>query len=117
MYISSPPDLDKIKAYGKWLDASDHKVNVLANFNVDTRNCGDGELEVHILHTNSNTIVPVKVLNNDGLYNVELLPIFDGIYSTNLLFGGLQVPSSYGTNVVPTCDLTKTIITGINTSK
>lgn len=79
---------------------------------------GDGELEVHLIHDETGSEVPVRVLDNDdNTYSVEVIPPLTGSYTTNLKYGGLKVPVAPKVQVNPVVDVSKIKVDGLEPSK
>lgn len=82
------------------------------------RNAGDGNLDVQIIHDESQIEVPVRLIDNkDNTYTVELTPPETGSYTTNLHYGGLKVPLVPKVVISPTVDMTKIKVDGLEPSK
>lgn len=95
---------------------SGQQINPL--FFVSSRNAGEGNLDVQIIHDESQIEVPVRVIDNkDNTYTVELSPPETGSYTTNLHYGGLKVPSVPKVVINPAVDMTKIKVDGLEPSK
>lgn len=116
VYVRRPPDLSKIKIFGNWFE-TDVKLHMPTNFTVDTRNCGEGELETHVLHDGSKSEIPVKLINNNSVYSVEITPLRSGKYVTNLIFAGYPVPFHKDVFVDSKIDISKAQVQGVKTSE
>lgn len=82
------------------------------------RTAGDGNLDVQIIHDESQIEVPVRVIDNkDNTYTVELTPPEIGSYTTNLHYGGLKVPMVPKVVINPAVDMTKIKVDGLEPSK
>lgn len=87
-------------------------------FFLSSRNAGEGNLDVQIIHDESQIEVPVRVIDNkDNTYTVELSPPETGSYTTNLHYGGLKVPSVPKVVINPAVDMTKIKVDGLEPSK
>lgn len=82
------------------------------------RNAGDGNLDVQIIHDESQIEVPFRLIDNkDNTYTVELTPPETGSYTTNLHYGGLKVPSVPKVTITPTVDMSLIKVDGLEPSK
>lgn len=85
---------------------------------VPLRGAGDGELEVNLIHDETQSKVPVRILDNeDSTYSVEVIPPMAGSYTTNLVYGGLKVPVAPKVTVNPVVDVSKIKVDGLEPSK
>lgn len=117
IYVRQPPDFTKLIIRGNWFE-TDVTIQKTTNFTVDASNCGDGALEVHVIHDNSKTEIPVKLIkNNNNIYTVELTPLKAGNYITNLIYSGFPVPFEKHVFVSSTVDISKVMVQGVKTSK
>lgn len=116
VYVNVPPDVTKMKIFGDWFEINVEQ-NLVTSFHVNARDCGDGELEVQVIHEDTKTKIPVKIVNNDNIYTIELVPMRTGIYRTNLIYAGIDVPFDKSVYVFPVVDLSKIQISGLTPSK
>lgn len=116
VYINIPPDVTKMKIFGDWFELNVEQ-NIVTSFHVNARDCGDGDLEVEVIHEETKAKIPVKIINNDNIYTIELVPLKTGIYRTNLFYAGIEVPFDKSVYVFPIVDLSKIQISGLTPSK
>lgn len=117
VYIGVPLDPSKVQAFGPWMEPG-VKPNVATHFNVDAREAGDGELEVHLIHDETNKEVPVRIIDNeDNTFSIEVIAPEVGSYTTNLVYGGLKVPVVPKVYVKPLVDVSKVKVDGLEPSK
>lgn len=116
VYVRSPPDLSKLLICGNWFD-KEATVQTATSFTVDASNCGEGALEVHITHDSSKTEIPVKIINSNNVYTVEVIPMRPGKYITNIIYGGFEVPVEKDVFVDSIVDVSKIVVQGVKTSK
>lgn len=117
VYVADPLDPTKVQVMGPWLDGP-LKPKFPTHFNVDARTAGDGNLDVQVIHDESQIEVPVRVIDNkDNTYTVELNPPETGSYTTNLHYGGLKVPMIPKVVITPAVDMTKIKVDGLEPSK
>lgn len=83
-----------------------------------SRDAGDGELKVTVIHEETKAEVPVRIIDNeDNTYSVELIPPTAGSFTTNLQYGGLKVPISPKVFVSNPVDVSKIKVDGLEPSK
>lgn len=110
-------DPTKVQSFGPWLEPG-VKPGVPTHFNIDCKEAGDGDMEVAIIHDETQTKVPYRILNNDdNTYSVEVIPPLSGSYTTNLLYGGLKVPATPKVVVNAPVDVSKIKVDGLEPSK
>lgn len=114
VYISSPPDISRIKLNGKWFESTRHHVNEQTNFHVDATECDAADLKAEIVHEDSSFSVPVNIQQKDGIFSVEFTPTKSGKYLTSLLYGGITIPFDQKIMVSPAIDFTKMKILNLN---
>ncbi|XP_062534607.1 filamin-A isoform X3 [Armigeres subalbatus] len=111
--VSTPLDPSKVQFFGPWLE-SGNRPNAATHFNVDARNAGNGLLEVNLIHEETKQKVPVRIIDNDdNTYAVEIIPPLAGTYTTNLVYGGLNVPLAPKVSVNPAVDVSKIKVDGL----
>lgn len=116
VYVRSPPDLSKLIIWGNWFD-KEATVHKAMSFTVDATSCGEGALEVHVTHEASKTEIPVKIINSNNVYTVEVIPTRPGKYITNLIYGGFEVPVVKNVFVDSIVDVSKVVVQSVKTSK
>lgn len=117
VYVGAPLDVNKVRASGPWLEAGG-KVGTPTHFTVDTREAGDGDLEIHLLNNETGSELPCRVIDNeDGSFAVEVIPPTVGTYTTNMKYGGLTVPLAPTVRVTPVVDVSKIQVDGLEESE
>lgn len=87
-------------------------------FVVFYREAGPGELSVQLIHDETKSEIPVRILDNeDSTYSVEVIPPYIGTYSTNLIYGGAKCPTPPKVHVAPLIDVSKIKVDGLEPSK
>lgn len=114
VYVSSPPDVSKIRVSGKWFDKK-IKPNTPTNFQIDTRECEMAELKVNIVHNESAETIPIEIKNSNGIHTVNVIALIPGNYSTNIYYGGIPVPFNRNVFVAPIIDFSKVVVSDLTT--
>lgn len=110
-------DPSKVQVFGPWMEPG-VKPNVATHFNVDAREAGDAELEVHLIQDDTQKEVPVIIIDNeDNTFSIEVIAPEVGSYTTNLVYGGLKVPVIPQVYVQPLVDVSKVKVDGLEPSK
>lgn len=82
------------------------------------REAGTGDLSIQLIHDETKTEVPVRILDNDdSTYSVEVIPPYIGTYSTNLTYGGAKCSTTPKVHVAPLIDVSKIKVDGLEPSK
>lgn len=83
------------------------------------REAGDGELDVHLLNEDTGEEIPINLSNNgDKTYTVDYEPPQSGNYCVTLDYGGLRVPTTpIKFKVEPSVDVSKIKVDGLEPSK
>lgn len=82
------------------------------------RDAGDGDLDVILVHEETGSEIPVRVIDNeDNTYLVEVIPPQVGTYTTHIKYGGKDVPSPRKVHVTPAVDVSKIQVDGLEQSK
>jgi len=82
-------------------------------FNVDTREAGDANLDIHIKDPEGNLVHPRIENNSDGTFTVYYVPEDVGRYTINVLYGGVPVKDSpFNVKVDPIGDAQKCQVYG-----
>ncbi|CAL8338413.1 unnamed protein product [Merluccius merluccius] len=82
------------RATGRGLQPSGVRVRQAADFSVDTRNAGSGDLKV-LLKGPKGLEEPVKQTGSDGgVFGYEYHPLTPGKYTVSLTWGGVHIPKS-----------------------
>lgn len=115
--IGSSVDASKVFTFGPWLQEG-VKPNVATHFNVDCSNAGEAELKVKIMHEDTKTEIPCRIIDNDNqTYSVEVVPPMKGAYTTAMTYGGQPVRLSERSIVEPQIDVSKIKVDGLEASK
>ncbi|KAL5283098.1 cher family protein [Megaselia abdita] len=116
VYIGVPLDATKVRVLGPWFEPG-VKPNIATHFNVDTREAGNGELTLKLLHEDSNAEVPVRVIDHeDNTYTAEVIPPTTGTYILHMTYGGSKVPGSHKVTVTTPIDISKVKVDGLEPS-
>jgi len=91
-----PGDANKVTASGPGLERSGVMVNRKTYFDVHTRNCGTGVVDVAVLDPmgRKDTVRPMVARKSDDNWYVEYTPVVDGPHSVNIFFAGKAIPNS-----------------------
>lgn len=104
IYVAAPPDVTKIRVYGDWFETKT-KLGEKNSFHIDTTQLNDtamaAELNVHLVHEESATKIPLAISNENGIYTIELNVKRAGNYSTKIFYGGIAVPFTQTVYVPP----------------
>lgn len=91
VYVSAPPDVTKIRVFGDWFETKT-KLNEGNNFKIDTTHVDYAELNVHLIHEESGTKIPVTISNENGVYTVDVKNVKKpGNYLTKIYYGGIPL--------------------------
>lgn len=111
--VSDPIDPTKVQAFGPGLEPG-VKANVPTHFNVDAREAGAADLKVDIKNDATKANVPIQLTDNgDGTYSADYVAPEPGNYTVNLTYGGLKVPQTPKVNVLPSVDVSKIRVDGL----
>lgn len=92
VYISNPPDVTRIRVFGDWFETKS-KLNTSSTFYIDTTDVDIADLNVWLIHEESNRKIPIRSINNDnGIYTVEIQVENVGNYLTKIYYGGIPIP-------------------------
>jgi len=85
-----------VTASGPGLERSGVMVNRKTYFDVHTRNCGTGVVDVAVLDPmgRKDTVRPMVARKSDDNWYVEYTPVVDGPHSVNIFFAGKAIPNS-----------------------
>lgn len=104
IYVAAPPDVTKIRVYGDWFETKT-KLGEKNSFHIDTTRLNDmttiAELNVHLIHEESSTKIPLAISNENGIYTIELNVKRPGNYLTKIFYGGIAVPFTQTVYVPP----------------
>uniref|UniRef100_UPI00398F5899 filamin-A-like isoform X3 n=1 Tax=Pristiophorus japonicus TaxID=55135 RepID=UPI00398F5899 len=89
--IAGSFDPSKVKASGPGLERG--RVGESGNFVVDCANAGAAELTIEII-SDSGTPAEVHIQDNgDGTYTITYIPLYPGMYTITIKYGGQPVPN------------------------
>uniref|UniRef100_A0A8C4N1W2 Calponin-homology (CH) domain-containing protein n=1 Tax=Eptatretus burgeri TaxID=7764 RepID=A0A8C4N1W2_EPTBU len=104
-----PPDPKKVRVSGEGLRSG--KVGHPAQFSIDTRQAGQGNLSLTVEGPSEAKLECVD--NGDGTCSVSYLPVEAGDYLINILFAGTHVPGSpFQATIEPSFDPKKVLVKG-----
>ncbi|KAF7274400.1 hypothetical protein GWI33_012941 [Rhynchophorus ferrugineus] len=114
IYVGEPADASKVLCFGPGIQDG-VKAGVPTHFNIDAREAGDAELDVHLLNEDTHEEVPLKLTDNgDKTYTVDYEAPQSGNYTVTLHYGGLKVPSTpIKFKVQPNVDVSKIKVDGL----
>ncbi|KAJ8259883.1 hypothetical protein GJAV_G00174540 [Gymnothorax javanicus] len=92
--VVQPSNPSACRASGRGLQPKGVRVRQVADFKVDTRNAGSGDLKV-VVKGPKGLEEPVKQKGNqDGVYAYEYYPLATGKYTAAITWGGQNIPKS-----------------------
>lgn len=117
IYVGEPADTSKVSCFGPGIQDG-VKAGTPTHFNVDAREAGDGDLDVHLVNADTHQEVPLKLTDNgDRTYTVDYEAPESGNYTVTLHYGGLRVPSTpIKFKVEPNVDVSKIKVDGLEPS-
>ncbi|XP_041096044.1 filamin-A-like [Polyodon spathula] len=87
----APTDPSKVRCSGPGLEHA--KVGETGKFSVDCTNAGLAELTIEIISDNG-TEAEVHIQDNgDGTYTITYIPLYPGVYTITIRYGGQDVPN------------------------
>ncbi|XP_073724478.1 filamin-C [Misgurnus anguillicaudatus] len=90
--VKSALDAGKVTVSGPGLEKA--KAGEVASFTVDCSRAGEAELTIEIV-SDSGAQAEVRIQkNNDGTFSVTYTPLFHGMHTITIKYGGQQVPKS-----------------------
>ncbi|XP_052400032.1 filamin-C isoform X1 [Carassius gibelio] len=96
-------DAGKVIVSGPGLEGA--KAGEVATFTVDCSRAGEAELTIEIVSDSGAQAEVCIQNNNDGTFSVTYTPLFHGIHTITIKYGGQQVPKSpIRVQVVPSVD-------------
>lgn len=113
VYISSPPDVTKLRVFGDWFETKT-KLNTKSIFYIDANEVDIAELNVFLIHDESGDKIPVNIVNDNRIYQIELIITKPGNYTTKIFYGGIPKPFKQKVYVPPAMDYSKMIIKNLN---
>ncbi|KAL1493038.1 hypothetical protein ABEB36_011179 [Hypothenemus hampei] len=117
IYVGEPVDASKILCFGPGVE-NGVKAATPTHFNIDARDAGDADLDVHLVNEDTNQEISVKLTDNgDRTYTVDYEAPQSGNYSVTLDYGGLRVPTTpIKFKVEPNVDVSKIKVDGLEPS-
>ncbi|XP_048517320.1 filamin-A isoform X3 [Dendroctonus ponderosae] len=117
IFVGEPVDATKVLCFGPGVETG-VKAATPTHFNIDARDAGDAELDVHLINEDTREEIPVKLTDNgDRTYTVDYEVPQSGDYSVSLYYGGLRVPTTpIKVNVEPNVDVSKIKVDGLEPS-
>ncbi len=85
-------DAGKVIVSGPGLERA--KAGEVATFTVDCRRAGEAELTIEIVSDSGAQAEVCIQKNSDGTFSVTYTPLFHGIHTITIKYGGQQVPKS-----------------------
>lgn len=115
--IGDAVDASKVQCFGPGVE-NGVKPNTPTYFNIDARDAGDAELDVHLVNEDTHQEIPVKVTDNgDRTFTVDYETHLAGTHSVTLHYGGLKVPSTpIKFKAHPNVDVSKIKVDGLEPS-
>ncbi|XP_060516412.1 filamin-A isoform X2 [Cylas formicarius] len=112
--VSEPVDASKVQCFGPGIQDG-VKAGSPTHFNIDAREAGDADLDVHLVNEDTHQEIPVKLTDNgDRTYTVDYEAPQSGTYTVTLHYGGLKVPSTpVKFKVQPNVDVSKIKVDGL----
>ncbi|XP_015833319.1 filamin-A isoform X5 [Tribolium castaneum] len=117
VYVGEPVDASKVHCFGPGVEDG-VKANTPTHFNIDARDAGDGDLDVHLVNEETRQEIPVKLTDNgDRTYTVDYETPQSGMHTVTLHYGGLRVPTTpIKFKVHPNVDVSKIRVDGLEPS-
>jgi filamin len=114
VYVGEPVDPSKVHCFGPGVQDG-VKANTHTHFNIDAREAGDADLDVHLVNEETRQEIPVKLTDNgDRTYTVDYETHFTGIHTVTLHYGGVRVPTTpLKFKVHPNVDVSKIKVDGL----
>ncbi|XP_006010193.1 filamin-A isoform X2 [Latimeria chalumnae] len=84
-------DPSKVKCSGPGLERA--TVGQAGKFNVDCSNAGSAELTIEIISDNGMEAEVHIQDNGDGTYTITYIPLYPGVYTITIKYGGQMVPN------------------------
>ncbi|XP_015833310.1 filamin-A isoform X1 [Tribolium castaneum] len=114
VYVGEPVDASKVHCFGPGVEDG-VKANTPTHFNIDARDAGDGDLDVHLVNEETRQEIPVKLTDNgDRTYTVDYETPQSGMHTVTLHYGGLRVPTTpIKFKVHPNVDVSKIRVDGL----
>uniref|UniRef100_V5GPF5 Filamin-A n=1 Tax=Anoplophora glabripennis TaxID=217634 RepID=V5GPF5_ANOGL len=117
VYVGEPVDASKVQCFGPGVQDG-VKANTPTHFNIDARDAGEAELDVHLVNEDTHEEIPVKLTDNgDRTYTVDYEAAKAGNHTVTLHYGGLKVPTNpIKFKVQPNVDVSKIKVDGLEPS-
>ncbi|XP_063928955.1 filamin-A isoform X2 [Zophobas morio] len=117
VYVGEPLDASKVHCFGPGVQDG-VKANTPTHFNIDARDAGEADLDVHLVNEETRQEIPVKLTDNgDRTYTVDYETHLSGTHTVTLHYGGMRVPSTpLKFKVHPNVDVSKIKVDGLEPS-
>ncbi|CAH1121501.1 unnamed protein product [Ceutorhynchus assimilis] len=117
IYVTEPIDASKVLCFGPGVE-NGVKAGSPTHFNIDARDAGEADLDVHLVNEDTRQEIPVKLTDNgDRTFTVDYEPNQSGNYAVTLDYGGLRVPTTpIKFRVEPNVDVSKIKVDGLEPS-
>ncbi|KAJ8917963.1 hypothetical protein NQ315_002658 [Exocentrus adspersus] len=114
VYVGEPVDASKVQCFGPGIQDG-VKANVPTHFNIDARDAGEADLDVHLINEDTHEEIPLKLTDNgDRTYTVDYEAGKAGNHVVTLHYGGLKVPTTpIKFKVKPNVDVSKIKVDGL----
>ncbi|CAG9759879.1 unnamed protein product [Ceutorhynchus assimilis] len=118
IYVTEPIDASKVLCFGPGVE-NGVKAGSPTHFNIDARDAGEADLDVHLVNEDTRQEIPVKLTDNgDRTFTVDYEPNQSGNYAVTLDYGGLRVPTTpIKFRVEPNVDVSKIKVDGLEPSE
>ncbi|XP_050314750.1 filamin-A isoform X2 [Anthonomus grandis grandis] len=112
--VNEPVNPEKVLCFGPGLE-NGVKAGTPTHFNVDARDAGEADLDVHLRNDDTHQEIPVRLTDNgDKTFSVDYEAPQSGNYSVTLDYGGLRVPTTpVKFRVEPNVDVSKIKVDGL----
>ncbi|XP_072402896.1 filamin-A isoform X1 [Diabrotica undecimpunctata] len=117
VYVEEPLDAARVQCFGPGLQDG-VKANTPTHFNIDARQAGDGDVDVHLINESTREEVPLKLTDHgDQTYTVDYETVLAGTHKLTVHYGGQKVPSTpIKFKVEPNVDVSKIKVDGLEQS-
>ncbi|CAH1153671.1 unnamed protein product [Phaedon cochleariae] len=112
--VGEPVDASKVQCFGPGI-RDGVKTNIPTHFNIDAREAGDADIDLHLVNEDTREEIPVKLTDNgDRTYTVDYETIHTGTHTLTLQYGGQKVPTTpIKFKVQPNVDVSKIKVDGL----
>ncbi|XP_057654407.1 filamin-A isoform X1 [Diorhabda carinulata] len=117
VFVGETVDASKVQCFGPGIQDG-VKANTPTHFNIDARDAGEADLDVHLINENTREEVPLKLTDlGDQTYTVDYETVLAGIHRLTVHYGGQKVPSTpIKFKVEPNVDVSKIKVDGLEPS-